>query len=80
MEHIIETEGTFTRWIQIILTRTYLWPSLYGDCRLDCNPIHDIEKAGFEKVLWKIGVLQGYVSHPIHLFLSRRHLIGTAIR
>ncbi|XP_051174914.1 putative methyltransferase-like protein 7A isoform X2 [Leptopilina boulardi] len=30
MEHIAENEGTFTRWIQTMLTRSTLWPSLYG--------------------------------------------------
>lgn len=80
MEHIAENEGTFTRWIQTMLTRTNLWPSLYGDCRLDSNPIKEIEKVGFEKLHWKTFTLRGYVSHPFHLFLSRRHLIGTAIR
>ena len=80
MEHIPATEGTFTSWIQKMLTKTHVWPSLYGHCRLDYNPIKDIEKVGFEKVMWKTFVLPGYASHRVHLYLSRRHLIGTATK
>ncbi|XP_020289717.1 methyltransferase-like protein 7A [Pseudomyrmex gracilis] len=79
MEHVPETD-TFVRWLQIALTRTGIWPSLFGDCRLDADCIADIENVGFEKVSWTILELEGYVSHWFHFILSRRHVFGIATK
>ncbi|XP_019698021.1 methyltransferase-like protein 7A [Harpegnathos saltator] len=80
VEHLPEKEGTFVRWLQIGLTRTGIWPSLFGDCRLDADCVAEIENIGFEKVSWTSLALEGYVSHPLHLFLSRQHVFGIATR
>lgn len=80
VEHVPEKEGTFVRWLQIALTRTSIWPSLFGNCRLDADCVAEIENTGFEKVSWTSLALEGYVSHPLHLFLSRQHVFGIATR
>ncbi|XP_014469089.1 PREDICTED: methyltransferase-like protein 7A isoform X2 [Dinoponera quadriceps] len=80
VEHVLEKEDTFVRWLQIALTRTGIWPSLFGDCRLDADCVTEIENTGFEKVSWTSLALEGYVSHPLHLFLSRQHVFGIATR
>ncbi|XP_012527730.1 methyltransferase-like protein 7A [Monomorium pharaonis] len=80
VEHVPEKEGTFIRWLQIALTRCGIWPSLFGNCRLDVDCVADIENAGFKKVSWTFLALEGYVSHPLHLTLSRQHVFGIATR
>ncbi|XP_011691058.1 PREDICTED: methyltransferase-like protein 7A isoform X2 [Wasmannia auropunctata] len=80
VEHIPEKEGTFIRWLQLALTRTGIWPSLFGDCRLDVNCVADIENAGFKKVSWTFLALEGYISYSLHLILSRQHVCGIATR
>lgn len=80
VEHVPEKKGTFIRWLQIALTRTGIWPSLFGDCRLDADCIAEIENAGFEKVSWTFLALEGYVSHSFHLSLSKQHVFGIATR
>ncbi|XP_015601578.1 methyltransferase-like protein 7A [Cephus cinctus] len=79
-EHTMENDKTFIRWLQKILTKTGIWPALFGGCRLDSNPIKDIEKTGFQEVAWNPITLQGYVSQGFHLTLTRRHVVGTAKR
>lgn len=78
MEHVPDREGTFARWLQTFLTKTKIWPSLFGGCRLDANPIEDIENAGFKDIVWECQTLEGFVSQPYHLFLTRHHIFGTA--
>ncbi|XP_077267088.1 thiol S-methyltransferase TMT1A-like isoform X1 [Temnothorax americanus] len=80
VEHVPEKKGTFIRWLQIALTRTGIWPALFGDCRLDVDCVADIENAGFNKVSWTFLALEGYVSHPFHLTLSRQHVFGIATK
>lgn len=80
VEHVLEKEGTFVRWLQIALTRTGIWPSLFGDCHLDVDCVTEIENTGFEKVSWTSLALEGYVTHPLHLFLSKQHIFGIATR
>lgn len=80
LEHVPEEHGSFIGFIQAILTKTRIWPSLFGGCRLDSNPVQEIEKSGFKECEWDRIVLKGYVSQPHHLLLSRHHIIGTATR
>ncbi|XP_011630835.1 methyltransferase-like protein 7A [Pogonomyrmex barbatus] len=80
VEHVPEKESTFVRWLQIVLTQTGIWPSLFGDCRLDINCVTDIKNAGFKKISWTFLDLDGYVSHPLYLTLSRQHVFGIATR
>lgn len=80
IEHIPENEGTLLRWLQKILSQTKIWPSLFGGCRLDIDPVVNIKSAGFNHITWDIFTLDGYVSHPFHLILSRQHVLGVAIR
>ncbi|EZA53390.1 Methyltransferase-like protein 7A [Ooceraea biroi] len=80
VEHVPEKKGTCKRWLQIALTRTGIWPSLFGDCRLDADCVAEIENAGFEKVSWTFLALEGYVSHSFHLSLSKQHVFGIATR
>nr|XP_012234060.1 PREDICTED: methyltransferase-like protein 7A isoform X2 [Linepithema humile] len=80
VEHVPEKESTFIRWLQIALTQTGIWPSLFGDCRLDADCTVEIENAGFEKTSWTFLDLEGYVTHPIYLTLSRQHVFGIATR
>lgn len=79
MEHVPETD-IFVRWLQIALTRTGIWPFLFGDCRLDADCVAEIENVGFKKVSWTILELEGYVSHWLHFILSRRHVFGIATK
>ncbi|XP_016839761.1 methyltransferase-like protein 7A isoform X2 [Nasonia vitripennis] len=79
-EHLPDEQGSFISRVQMILTRTRIWPALYGGCRLDSNPTKDIENIGFEEVKLEHVVLQGYVSQPHHLLLSRHHIVGSATR
>ncbi|XP_012249522.1 methyltransferase-like protein 7A [Bombus impatiens] len=80
IEHVPENEGTFVRWLQKVLSQTKIWPSLFGGCHLDIDPIVNIKDVGFHHVTWDIFTLNGYVSHPFHLILSRQHILGVAIR
>lgn len=80
IEHVPENEGTFVRWLQKVLSQTKIWPSLFGGCHLDIDPIVNIKDVGFHHVTWDIFTLDGYVSHPFHLILSRQHILGVAIR
>ncbi|XP_015120552.1 methyltransferase-like protein 7B [Diachasma alloeum] len=80
LEHIPDKEETFARWLQGFLTKTKIYPSLFGDCRLDSNPLYDIKTAGFSKVSCESIVLKGYVTHPYHLYLTRNHIMGTATK
>ncbi|KAG7212825.1 hypothetical protein KM043_002182 [Ampulex compressa] len=80
VEHISEKNGTLVPWLQKAFSRTGIWPSLFGNCRLDSDPITEIEKVGFKEVSWTPVVLEGYVSKTFHLMLSRHHAFGVAIR
>lgn len=79
MEHVPEKQKSLVKWLQKFLTSTNIWPSLYGDCKLDSNPVQEIKRAGFHKVDYKEIVLEGVVSRPLHLLLTKRHVIGTAV-
>lgn len=80
MEHIAEPKGTLAEKLQTILTNTGFWPTFFGGCRLNINPIKEIETCGFKKVLSKQIILDGYVSQPLCLSLTRKHIIGVAIK
>ncbi|XP_063975665.1 thiol S-methyltransferase TMT1A-like [Diachasmimorpha longicaudata] len=80
LEHVPDKEETFTRWLQDFLTKTKIYPSLFGDCRLDSNPLCNIKSTGFSKVSWESIVLKGYVTHPYHFYLSRNHIMGIATK
>ena len=80
MEHVAEPEGTFTNKLQSLLTNTKFWPNFFGGCRLNVNPLREIESCGFRKVLTKDIILHGYVSQPLCLILSRKHIIGLAVK
>ncbi|XP_025602422.1 putative methyltransferase-like protein 7A [Athalia rosae] len=81
MEHTPDPrQGTLIRWLQMFWSRSGIWPSLYGGCRPDFDPIPSIEMAGFEQVTWRRAALHGDTSRPHHLALTRHHIIGTAIR
>ncbi|KOC58946.1 Methyltransferase-like protein 7B [Habropoda laboriosa] len=80
IEHIPENEGTFIRWIQKILSQTGIWPSLFGGCCLNINPIEDIKNTGFNHITWDTFTLGGDVSQPFHLILSKQHILGMAVR
>ncbi|XP_057325497.1 thiol S-methyltransferase TMT1B-like isoform X2 [Microplitis mediator] len=77
-EHIPDEKDALTRWLQGFLTKTKIWPSLFGDCRLDSNPLECIQSANFKSVVWEIIKLRGYVSHPYRLNLTCYHIMGTA--
>ncbi|XP_011303282.1 methyltransferase-like protein 7A [Fopius arisanus] len=78
LEHIPEQEETFTHWFQWFLTKSKIYPSLFGDCRLDSSPLNDINTAGFSKISCESIILKGYVTHPYHLYLTRNHIMGIA--
>lgn len=80
MEHVPDEEGTFTYWLQNFLTITKIWPSFFGDCRLDSDPTKDIEAAKFSDVTWESITLRGYISHPYRLNLSCHHVMGIATK
>ncbi|XP_066599526.1 thiol S-methyltransferase TMT1A-like [Prorops nasuta] len=80
MEHVVDKESMFVRWLQQFLSYTNIWPSLYGDCRLDLDIAKEIEKVGFTKVQLTPITLMGQASNSLHLFLSKYHIIGTANR
>ncbi|XP_017893553.1 methyltransferase-like protein 7A [Ceratina calcarata] len=80
IEHTPENEGTFIRWLQKMLSRTRLWPSLFGGCNLDVDPIADIKNAGFYQITWDTFTLDGFVSQYFHFILSKQHVLGIAIR
>ncbi|XP_058804216.1 N6-adenosine-methyltransferase TMT1A-like [Phymastichus coffea] len=80
MEHLPDKPGSFVAWIQMMLTKTKIWPSLFGACRLDFDPIEHLERSRLKNLSWQRIVLQGYVSQPHHLLLSRHHIIGSASR
>ncbi|XP_076174214.1 thiol S-methyltransferase TMT1A-like isoform X2 [Ptiloglossa arizonensis] len=80
IEHIPESEGTFIRWLQKVLSQTGIWPSLFGGCHLDINPLVHIKKVGFDRIIWNTFTLEGYVSQRFQLILSRQHVFGVAIR
>ncbi|XP_015440331.1 PREDICTED: methyltransferase-like protein 7A, partial [Dufourea novaeangliae] len=80
IEHILENEGTFIRWLQIALSQTRVWPSLFGGCHLDVDPIIQIQNTGFNHLTWNTFALHGYVSQTFHLALSRQHVLGVAVR
>ncbi|XP_076673605.1 thiol S-methyltransferase TMT1A-like [Andrena cerasifolii] len=80
IEHVPESEGTFVRWLQKVLSQTGIWPSFFGGCHLDVDPIVHIKNAGFDRVTWDTFTLEGYVSQSFHLTLSRRHVLGVAVR
>ncbi|XP_074102862.1 thiol S-methyltransferase TMT1B-like [Cotesia typhae] len=78
LEHIPDTKDALTRWLQGFLTKTKIWPSLFGDCRLDSNPLKFIQSANFKSVEWEKIKLRGYVSQPYRLNLTCYHIMGTA--
>ncbi|KAK0178836.1 hypothetical protein PV327_007684 [Microctonus hyperodae] len=80
LEHVPDKPGTLICYIQRFLTKTRIWPSLFGDCRLDSNPINEIENTKFKDVIWKPITLCGYVSQPYKLYLTRNHIMGTATK
>ncbi|CAK9820578.1 Thiol S-methyltransferase METTL7B [Anthophora plagiata] len=80
MEHIPENEGTFVRWMQKMLSQTGIWPSLFGGCCLNVNPIVDIKNTGFDHITWDTFTLEGYVTQSFHLMLSKQHILGVAVR
>ncbi|XP_043267148.1 methyltransferase-like protein 7A [Venturia canescens] len=80
LEHVPDPTGGFVHKMQKFLTKSKIWPSLFGNCHLDMNPIEHINRAGFKDLVWKSLTLEGYVSQPNHLFLNRHHVIGTATR
>ncbi|KAI4477841.1 hypothetical protein M0804_012321 [Polistes exclamans] len=80
MEHVPETKDYFLRWIQIILTRSGLWPSLFGNCHLDFDIIREINDAGFKRVTSTSVILDGPVSQTVHLLLTGQHVLGVAMR
>ncbi|XP_043684876.1 methyltransferase-like protein 7A [Vespula pensylvanica] len=80
MEHVPETKGYIVRWLQILLTRSGLWPSLFGNCRLNFDFMEEIKGAGFKRVRSRSITLNGPVSQIFHLTLTGRHVLGVAIR
>lgn len=80
MEHVPEKKDYFLRWIQIILTRSGLWPSLFGNCHLDFDIIREINDAGFKRVTSTSVILDGPVSQTVHLLLTGQHVLGVAMR
>jgi hypothetical protein len=80
LEHFPDKEGSFIGWIQMILTKTKIWPTLFGGCRLNSDPTRDIKRYGFKEIKLEHVTLQGDVSHPHHLLLTRHHVIGSATR
>ncbi|CAL7943955.1 unnamed protein product [Xylocopa violacea] len=80
VEHIAENEGTFVRWLQGMLSRTKIWPSLFGGCHLNVNPIVDIKNAGFNHVVWDTFTVESYASRSFHWILSKQHVLGVAVR
>lgn len=80
MEHVPEKQGTFVLWLQKVLSRTGIWPSLFGDCRLDADCTSEIKKIGFKEISWLSVTLDGYVTHPFLLILSRQHIFGIATK
>lgn len=80
IEHVPEKEGSFIRFLQKILSQTGIWPSLFGGCHLDSDPITHIKIAGFDHVISDTFTLDGYVSQSFHLGLSKQHVLGVAVR
>ncbi|XP_029040197.1 methyltransferase-like protein 7A [Osmia bicornis bicornis] len=80
IEHVPANEGTFIRYLQKILSQTRIWPSFFGGCHLDIDPITHIKNAGFDHVISATFTLDGYVSQSFHLALSRQHVLGVAVR
>ncbi|XP_011499912.1 PREDICTED: methyltransferase-like protein 7A isoform X1 [Ceratosolen solmsi marchali] len=80
LEHLPDKQGSFIGWIQIILTKTKIWPIFFGGCQLNSDPTKYITKYGFKDMKWENITLQGYVSQPHHLLLTRHHIIGSATR
>ncbi|XP_034940827.1 methyltransferase-like protein 7B [Chelonus insularis] len=78
LEHIPHRKGTLTRWLQELLTKTKIWPTLFGDCRLDSNPLKEIKTTGFRKVKWDTFKLQGDVTQSYRLNLTCYHMMGIA--
>nr|XP_033326598.1 methyltransferase-like protein 7A [Megalopta genalis] len=80
IEHVPETEGTFVRRLQKLLSQTKIWSALFGGCRLNANPMKHIRKIGFASITCDTFILDGYVTQHFHLVLSRKHVLGIAIR
>ncbi|XP_076655746.1 thiol S-methyltransferase TMT1A-like [Halictus rubicundus] len=80
IEHVPETEGTFVYWLQKVLSQMKIWPSLFGGCRLTADPIKHIRNIGFASITCDTFILEGCVTQNFHLVLSRKHILGIAIR
>lgn len=80
LEHVPEKESAFIRRLQDFLTATKIWPSLFGDCRLNSDPTEAIESAGFRETSWESITIHGYVSQQYRLILTQNHIMGTAIK
>ncbi|XP_076628898.1 thiol S-methyltransferase TMT1A-like [Colletes latitarsis] len=80
IEHVPESKGIFIRWLQKVLSQTGIWPSFFGGCHLDFDPIAHIKNVGFDRITWDTFTLEGYVSHTFQLILSRQHILGVAVR
>lgn len=74
IEHIRQTDGSFTGWCQDLLTNSGVWPFIGDGCCLNRSPHEVVQKAGFTEIDVR------FFDFPTWMFLIKYQVYGWATK